>query len=301
LRNAVLQKSDLLPVVLVSACAVFLAAAGLYAGVSPWQAAMTLVGATACHALFALEARAPHVPYGYIQTGEGAAGAFAVVAAALFITVQPLIIAGIVLAVILLFQFYLRFIISPDAGETALSGAAVNTVAAILIARIAWGDAPGLVGPAGSALTGYIGSLPAGLLAPAAAAASIAASYLLVRLFGPELASYAEGREFCCRPGREYAITTACIIAIRSILVSIALLFSGWLSGMGRDAGRLYRGAFPDAFSLMALLAFSQGMLLVAQVAGSFAAAACACAASYVLFILNFMLRDVRYDRRETL
>jgi hypothetical protein len=285
----------------VSACAAAATGAGLYAGMTPWQAAMALIGAAACHALVALDGRAPHVPCDYIQTGEGAAGAFTLVAIFLFMSESPLVISLAVLAVILALQPYLRFAIAPEAEEAALSGAAIQAVAAVLAARIAWSASSELARPAGAALTGYIGSLQPGPLAPALALPAVAAAYALARLLAPELSSYSEGREFCCRPGRAFAITTACLTAARGVLVTITLLFSGWLCGIGLSAGRLYRGALPGAFNFMALVAFSQALLLLARLAGPFAAAVCAFAVSYGLFILYLIKRNVRYDRGETL
>lgn len=301
MRHPAVQKSDLIRIALLSACAIPVLAASLYAGVTPWQAAMTLIGAAACRVLVGLNDRVPLVPCDYIQTGEGAAGAFALVAVALFISDNPLIISLLVLIVMLVFQLYLRFVISPEVRETALSGAAVQAVVAILIARIAWGAAPELVGPAGAALTGYAASLPPGPLAPALAVPAVAAAFVLARVLSPVLVSYSEGPEFYCRPGRDYAITTACLVAVRCVLVTITLLFSGWLCGIGLSAGRLYRGALPGAFNFIALLVFSQAMLLVSHVAGAFAAAAGAYAVSYGLFVLYLNTRNVRYDRRETL
>jgi hypothetical protein len=301
LKHPAVQTSDLIRIALLSACAIAVLAASIYAGVTPWQAAMTLIGAAACRVLVVLNDRAPHVPCDYIQTGEGAAGAFALVAVALFISDNPLIISLLVLTVMLVFQLYLRFAISPEVRESALSGVAVQAVAAICIARIAWGAAPELVGPAGAALTGYVASLPAGPLAPALAVPAIAAACVLARVLAPELVSYSEGPEFCCRPGRDYSITTACLIAVRCVLVTITLLFSGWLCGIGLSAGRLYRGSLPGVFNFLALLVFSQAMLLVSHYAGAFAAAACAYAFSYGLFFLYLNMRNVRYDRRETL
>jgi hypothetical protein len=276
-------------------------AAGLFAGVTPWQAAMGLIGAAACHALVALDDRAPYVQCDYIQTGEGAAVVFTLVAVALFVSESPLLITLSVLAVVLAFQPYLRFAMAPEAKEAALSGVAVQAVAAVLVARIAWSASPELARTAGPALTGYIGSLRPGPLAPALALPAVATAYALTRLLAPELSSHSEGPEFCCRTGRAYAITTACLTAARGVLVTIALLFSGWLCGMGLSAGRLYRGALPGAFNLMVLVAFSQALLLLARLAGPFAAAACAFAVSYGLFILYLNTRTVRYDRRETL
>lgn len=275
-------------------------AAGLYAGVTPWQAAMTLIGAAAYHVLTGLDARTPHIQCDYIQTGEAAAGSFALIAVALFISANPLIIAGVVVFVMLAYQLFLRFIIAPDVREAAVSGAAVQAVIAIIVARIAWGAGPDIIGPAGQALTGLVPSLPAGPLAPALAVPAVAAAFALTRLLGPELGSYAEGPEFCCRPGRDYGIMTGCIVATRCALVAITLLFSGWLCGIGYSAARLYRGALPGVFGFVSLLAFSQALLLITHLTGAFAGAACAFVASYALFALYFNTRVFRYDRCET-
>ena len=285
----------------MSAGAALMLAAGLYAGVTPWQAAMTMIGAAAYHALAGLDARAPHVPCDYIQTGEAAAGGFTLLAVTLFITGHPAVIAGIVPAVMLAYQLFLKNTIAPDAKEAAIVGAAVQGVIAIIVARIAWDAATAVTVPAGQALTGLVPSLPAGLIAPALAVPVIAAAYALSRLLGPELAAYAEGPDFCCFTGRAYAVMSLCLVAARCVLITIALLFSGWLCGIGFSAGRLYRGAMPGLFTLAALMAFSLAMLLVAHVAGAYIAAACAYVASYALFFLNINTRVLRYDRCESL
>ena len=295
------QKPGPVPIIVLSACAATVIAAGLYAGVTPWQAAMALIGAAACRVLAALDGLAPYVPCDYVQTGEGAAGAFALVAVPLFVSCSPGAASLALLVVVLAFQVYLRFVIVPEVEETALSGAAVQAVAAVLFARIAWSAAPGLARTAGTALTGYIGSLQPGPLAPALAVPAVAAAYALVRLLAPELSSYAEGPEFCCRSGRGYAVMTACLVVARGVLVAIALLFSGWLCGIGLSAARLYRGALPGAFNFMALVVLSQSLLLLSRAVGPFTAAAGAFAASYGLFVLYLSRRNARYDRRDTL
>lgn len=286
----------------MSAGAALMTAAGLYAGVTPWRAAMTLIGAAACHVLACVDRRAPHIPCDYIQTGEAAAGGLTLLAVTLFVTDNPIAIAGAVLAAMLAYQAFLRFAIAPGAKEAPIAGAAVQAVIAVIVARILGEAAPDVVSvPLARALTGLVPALPAGPAAPAIAVPFVAAAYALIRLLGPELSSYAEGPEFCCRPGREYAIMTWCLVAVRSVLVTIALLFSGWLCGIGIGAGHLYRGGLPGLFNIMALAAFSQAMLLVSHAAGPFAAASLAYAASYALFFVYINTRVLRYDRRETL
>jgi len=299
-RHPPAQRADLIRIALMSAGAVLMCAAGLYAGVTPWQPPMTMVGAAAYHVLAGLDARAPHVQCDHIQTGEAAAGGFTLIAVTLFITGNPIAIAGAVLAVMFAYQVFLRYAIAPDAKEASIVGGAVQAVIAVIIARIAWNAAQDISVPAGRALTGLVPSLPAGPAAPAVAVPVILAAYALSRLLGPELKSHAEGPEFCCLPGREYSVMTWCLIAARCALVTIALLFSGWLCGIGFSAGRLYRGTLPGIFNLMALLAFSLAMLLVSKAAGTFIAAAGAYAASYALFFLYIKTRGLRYDRRET-
>ena len=237
MRHAPAQKADRIRIALMSAGAALLIAAGLYAGVTPWQTAMAMIGAAAYHVLAGLDARAPHVPCDYIQTGEAAAGGFTLLAVTLFVTGNPIGIAGAVLAVMLAYQLFLRYAIAPDAKESAIVGAAVQAVITVIVARIAWDAAPAVTVPAGLALTGIVPALPAGPVAPAVAVPVVAAAYALMRLLGPELTSYAEGAEFCCLPDRKYALMTWCLVAARCALVTIALLFTGWLCGIGLSAG----------------------------------------------------------------
>jgi hypothetical protein len=301
LNNAAVQKSDLISIAVISACALAALTCNWIAGVPLLHSALAMIGAFAYWVLTGLDARSHAVPCDYVQTGEAATGSFVLIAAMPFITGDPLLIAGIVLAAMLIFEFYLNVIIAPVSKEYAINGVVVLAIVAICTARVAWVAPRHIIEPGGRVLTGYLTALSPGPIALVAALLVSAVIYVIVRLLGPELRSYALGTDFSYRMERTHMAITAGLIAARGILVSITLLFAGWLCGIGISAERLYRGPLPDAFSLLAILAFSQCMLLVAHAAGPFIAAGCAAGASYFLFFLQLHMRVFRYDRHEKL
>ena len=259
---------------------------------------LTMMGATAYFALARLGDYDPVIPCDHIQSGEAAVGSFALFAATVFFSAAPALPAA-VFSGLLVYQLFLRAVISTDERELAITGA----LALGIIAAATWfmitGGAPVAARMPEAILLGHHAVWPAPWPLAAAALAIVVLALCLPWPLRPELGAWAQGPSFHGGSAGSRAGIAAGLAATRGLLATIALLYSGWTCGIGIGMRKLMRDTRAAPLEFLFLLIFQQAVIMTARMAGVWYAACCILIFSYALFLLNIKRRTHRYDRHQ--
>jgi hypothetical protein len=233
----------------------------------------------------------------YIQTGEAAVGSFVLFATLVFISENQHIVLLLVFLALLMYEFYLKAAIAPEKKELSINGAVTQTILFIIVAYIMAAGGGLRINRPDAILFGYFPSFGNSFPIPASALFLTALALSLPWAFKQELRLYYLGPPFCEYTGPARAGIATAIIIARSILLTITIFFAGWTCGIGISIRRLYRGRLADAILPLSLVCFWQIIMLLANLAGPWYAAALMFAASYAIFIPYFNKRVYLYDR----
>ncbi len=292
-----IARRDAAPIAILSAAAFSAAAANLMMNVPPSHMAFSLVGVCAYAALALLGDYDPHILCDTVQSGEAAVATLALGAAALFITANPYLLLAAILAVLILYQLFMKAVLAPSKREIALSGMAAQAVLAAMAVLVLTGGLPAGVSLAGPIFTGFFS---AGGVPPALPATSLVLTVLIPVLFralSPEMRLLSQGLPFSQRSRRTRAMAGAGLIIARGLLAAISFIFAGWTCCIGISVRRLYRGALPDAVMVLSMACLGQVALLIGILSGPLSAAAVSWACSYAVFSLYYSRRVHVYDR----
>lgn len=259
---------------------------------------LTMVGATAYIALARLGDYDQVIPCDHIQSGEAAVGSFVLFVTSVFLTATP-ILPALVFAALLVYQLFLRAVISTDESELAVAGALAQGIIVAAVWFMITGGVPAAARMPEAILLGHQAVLP-GPWPLAAAALSVAALVLCLSwALRPELGAWAQGPSFHGGAAGSRACVAAGLAITRALLATIALLFAGWTCGIVISLRKLSRGTRAAPLVFLFLLIFQQAVIMTARMAGVWYAAGCVLLFSYALFLLHIKKRTHRYDRHQ--
>ncbi len=292
-----ITRTDAVPIVLLATAAVSVCAVNLLMNAAPAHMVFTLIGIGAYAALVRLGDYDPHLVCDTVQSGEAAVGTFILYVAALFITANPYLLMALTFTALVLYQIFMKGVLAPVKKEIALSGAAAQGILAVIALFIVAGGAPLRIPLAGTVFTGYFSAIEVPAAIPASSLAIAVIIPVILKALNPEMRLLSQGPPFSRGTRRSRAGAAVGLIAARSLLAAVSLLFAGWTCGIGISMRRLHRGALPDPVMVLSLVCLGQIAVLVEILSGPLQAAAASWVISYAIFFLYYSRRVHLYDR----